>query len=778
MRICEMRWQTVDDLITLVPLGALCGVVAAFVFRGFGSRATRTTINRIQAHLMELVLFIDEPRLILRAQGNLLRENLRLLRQLAVPLLITAPLFAIVMWQADRVYGRAPLAAGEAVVVTAHGNADTLEAPAEVTVETPGVRVAGVGEVSWRIRPKRAFSGQLTVKGSAERVEIPWPRKSWMPWFLGISAVSALITAIFLRRPMALLLVLAGTAAAADKPPVIIISIDTLRADHLSTYGYTKIRTPHIDSFGERGTIYTQIDAQVPLTFPSHTSLMTSTYPFENRVEVNGEPVPPGAVTLASILRANGYRTGAFIGSVILNRETGLDQGFDVYDSPFRGGSVRRDASLVTRAARQWLEKNTGQPVFAFVHLYDLHTPYTLPQVAGLRPNAAGYDAELQYIDQTLGRFRDALMKDGWWDQALIVVLADHGESLGDHGETSHGYFAYESTIHVPLIFHWPAGSAKYPERITQAAGLIDVAPAILEFLHIPAPSSFEGTSLLPGGGARDVYSESVYPLDTFGWAALTTLRSGQYKYVNAPRHELYDLSKDPGEKTNIVAAHAAEAQSMKARLQELMARYPPKQTAATARISARTREILGSLGYTAGGKQAARKEAADPKDKLAEAEAYENGLTFLYSGQYGQAIAAFNRISAQDPRNLPAQSALGEAYLRSGNAARALTLWQEALEKDPNYRPAADSIGEYWLARRDFEKACRFIPSAAECVVKRGAEAPRRLRRYDRRIGWHLHLLAVLRAEVHLLQLRVRGVAACTRSRLYRRAAQGNRCA
>jgi choline-sulfatase len=704
-----------DDLITLVPLAALCGVVATFVFRRFGSRATRPTINRIQAHLMELILFIDEPRLILRAQRNLLRENLRLLRQLAVPLLITAPLFAIVMWQADRVYGRAPLAAGEAVVVTARGNADTLEAPPEVTVETPGVRVASSGEVSWRIRPKRAFSGRLTVKGGAERVEIPWPRKSWMPWFLGISAVSALTTPMFLKRRVALLLFLAGSAVAADKPRVIIISIDTLRADHVSA-----MRTPNIDSFGDKGTVYTQIDAQVPLTLPSHTSLMTSTYPFENLVEVNGEMVPPGAVTLASVLRANGYRTGAFIGSVILDRSTGLDQGFDVYDSPFRGGSVRRDASLVTRAARQWLEKNTGQPVFAFVHLYDLHTPYTLPQVAGLRPNAAGYDAELQYIDQTLGRFRDALMKDGWWDKALIIVLADHGESLGDHGETSHGYFAYESTIHVPLIFHWPAGSGKYPERVTQPGGLIDVAPAILDFLHLPAPPSFAGTSLLPGrGGERAVYSESVYPLDTFGWAALTTLRLGSYKYINAPRAEFYDLARDPGEKTNIIAAHATEARSMKTRIQELMKRYAPKQTATTPRISSRTREILGSLGYTAGGKPTARKEAADPKDKLAEAEAYENGLTFLYSGQYGQAIAVLNRIAVQDPRNLPAQSALGEAYLRSGNAARALTLWQQALEKDPNYRPAAESIGEYWLARRDFAKACRFIPSAPECVAK-----------------------------------------------------------
>ncbi len=310
-------------------------------------------------------------------------------------------------------------------------------------------------------------------------------------------------------------------------------------------------------------------------------------------------------------------------------------------------------------------------------------------------------------------------MRDGLWDRALIVLLADHGESLGDHGETSHGYFIYESTIHVPLIIHWPAGSAKYPERVTQPAGLIDVAPAILDFLHVPAPPSFEGQSLLPGRSEHAVYSESIYPLDAFGWAPLTALRSGAYKYINAPRAELYDLTKDPGERTNILAAHAQDAQAMKARIGELMARYPPKQAAPTPQISARTREILGSLGYTAGGKQTAPRQQADPKDKILEAEAYEHGLALLYSAHYDRAIATFQRINSQDPRNLPAQCALGEAYLRSGNAARALTLWQQALEKDPNYRPAADSIGEYWLARRDYEKACRFIPTAPECAAK-----------------------------------------------------------
>ena len=458
---------------------------------------------------------------------------------------------------------------------------------------------------------------------------------------------------------------------------------------------------------------------------PSHTSLMTSTYPFENRVEENSESVPSGAVTLASVLHANGYRTAAFIGSIMLDRRYGLDKGFDLYDSPFETAAgempnpystrVRRDAALVTRAARQWIGENRAGPVFVFLHLYDLHTPYTLPQVAGLTPSVAGYDAELEHADQALGRLREALQRDGFWDKALVILLADHGESLRDHGETSHGYFIYESTMHVPLIIHWPAGASRYPARVTEAGGLIDVAPTILDFLHIAAPPSFEGVSLL-SGQERAVYGESVYPQETFGWAALRSLRSGAYKYIDAPKAELYDLSKDPGERLNILPERPAVARSMKARLDDLMARHRATQPPSSSEVPAHTREVLGSLGYTAGGKPAARDRPADPKDKLAEQEAYERGLTLLYSGRYDQAILTLQRIVTEDARNLPALGALGEAYLRSGNAARALELWQQALERDPAYRPAGELIGEYWLARKDYDKACRFVPTAPQC--------------------------------------------------------------
>ncbi len=638
-------------LITLVPLSALCGIVTAIVFRRFTSSGTRETVNRILAHIMEFRLFLDEPRLIFKAQRDLLRENLRLFRHIAIPCLIAAPFFALVIWQADRVYGRAPLRAGQPVVVTGHSGVQ-LRAPADLVIETPAVQIKRTHEVSWRVRPTRPFSG--TLPG----FEIPWPRApvlgvSWLVWFFGISSLSAVLSKRIL--PVVLIAACIHTASAAERTPIILISIDTLRADHV---------TPNIAAFAEKGTIFTRIDSQIPLTLPSHTSLMTSMYPFQNHVEVNGDIVPGGAVTLASVLHANGYQTAAFIGSMILNPQYGLNQGFDVYDAPFGSARVRRDAALVTAAAKRWLDKNRNEPVFAFLHLYDLHTPYTIPQVTALMPNAKGYNAELAYIDQVLGRFRAALIQDGWWDKALVIVLADHGESLGDHGETSHGYFVYESTIHVPLLIHWPHAAAKYPDRITEPGGLIDVAPTILDFLHIPVPTSFVGSSLL-SHAEHAVYAESMYPQRTFGWAALRSLREGQFKYIQAPKAELYNLTSDPGEHVNLIKANPKEAESLDARINALMLKYAPAQPQSAVPMSARTREVLGSLGYTGGGHHAPG--GPDPKDKLAEQEAYENGLAFLYSGHYDEAIVALHKIVKEDPHNAPVQCALNEAYRRSG---------------------------------------------------------------------------------------------------------------
>jgi arylsulfatase A-like enzyme len=517
-----------------------------------------------------------------------------------------------------------------------------------------------------------------------------------------------------------------GPASAAQAPeptPIILISIDTLRADHLSAYGYTKIHTPHIDSFAEDGTLFTRVEAQIPLTLPSHTSLFTSTYPFQNRIEENGERVPSGVTTLAAVLRAHGYRTAAFIGSDFLDQRFGLDQGFDLYDSPFNleaaersnpfTMTLRRDGALVVRAARQWLESNRGQAVFAFVHLYDLHVPYTLPESAARARGISRYDAELVYVDEVLGRFQQALKAGGWWDKSLVVLLSDHGEGLGDHRETDHGYFIYESTLWVPLMLHWPAGVSSYPGSTGAPAGLIDVAPTILDFLHVPAPPSFVGKSQLGGlksgdaGGTTAVYSESLYAYDAFHWAPLRSLRQGKYKFIAAPKAELYDLEADPREQTNLLRPRSAVAADLNNQLHELLARYASTASAPPPAISPETLARLESLGYVAAAPPThGNTSGPDPKDRLAEFQLYQAALLALEEGHPSAALPKFLELLREDPPNTLARYHLGECYLATKQPAAALREWMAVLKRDPNYAPAAEALGQYWLDQGDYAKA------------------------------------------------------------------------
>ncbi|HUI73384.1 MAG TPA: sulfatase-like hydrolase/transferase [Candidatus Acidoferrum sp.] len=521
--------------------------------------------------------------------------------------------------------------------------------------------------------------------------------------------------------------VIPGAAAAssdtAQPAPIILISVDTLRADHLSAYGYRKIRTPHIDSFAQGGTLFSHAETQIPLTLPSHMTLFTSTYPFENRVEENGEQVPHGAVTLASILRARGYKTAAFIGSDFLDRRYGLDVGFDVYDSPFDieaaekanpfTMSFRRDGALVLQAARRWLDANQGEPVFVFVHLFDLHQPYTLPAELARAHGISRYDQQLEYVDEIVGRFQEALMRSGWWEKSLVVLLADHGEGLGDHQEADHGYFIYESTLHVPLIFHWPKGGQSYPAMARTPAGLIDVAPTILEFLGAAAPASFEGKSQLEAikSGASEgtgaVYSESRYAHDAFRWAALRAVRVGNYKFIEAPKTELYDLESDPHEQQNLISKKSAVAEEMRRQLGQLLARFAPSESAPKPAISPEVLAQLESLGYLAARPHDDPESSSiDPKDRLREYELYRASLISLIEGHAAAAAPEFRRIVSEDPQSTLARFHLGESYLQIHKPMEAVREWTIALRLDPSYAPAAEALGQYWLERGDSAKA------------------------------------------------------------------------
>jgi arylsulfatase A-like enzyme len=515
------------------------------------------------------------------------------------------------------------------------------------------------------------------------------------------------------------------SAAAFAQTPVILISIDTLRADHLSAYGYTKIHTPNIDAFAENGTLFSNAGTQVPLTLPSHTVLFTSTYPFQSKIEENAEPVGGGVITLASVLQSHGYQTAAFIGSVFLEKQLGLDKGFEVYDSPFSfaafsalsgemvlAGSdqnryaVResRDGAFVLRAATQWLEEKRAKPFLAFVHLFDLHKPY---RVSG------GYDAELAYVDQALGRFRQMLVRTGLWDRSLVVLVSDHGEGLEDHGEDSHGYFLYQSTLWVPLLMHWPTGG--HPARISEPCGLIDVAPTVLDFLHLPAPPSFEGRSLL-NSEAHPVYSETVYEHDAFGWAPLRSLRSGKYKYIAAPKPELYDLAADPHELHNLAASQPAEASRLRSELAQLIARHAPRQTAQPSR--------LGSLGYLGAGPGVKLDGGGpDPKDRLPEYRLYEKAETEAYDGRTDAAIAVLRSILEHDPHNTLARRDLGQCYIKTRSYQQARAAFQQVLRAAPNdylshlgVGIADQNLGMLPEALKELETACKIAPESAQC--------------------------------------------------------------
>lgn len=518
----------------------------------------------------------------------------------------------------------------------------------------------------------------------------------------------------------------------AQSTPVILVSVDTLRADHLSSYGYRRIRTPNLDSFAENGTTFTSIASQIPLTLPSHTSLFTSTYPFVTSVEENAERVPAGLVTLASVLRSRGYKTAAFIGSSLLDQRYGLDQGFDFYDSPFHVSSdaaenpydvrVRRDGALVVRSAEQWLGANRAQPVFAFVHLFDLHTPYSRPTAIRDRPTVTGYDAELEYVDQVLGRFRQALIKQGWWDRSLVVLLADHGESLEEHGETSHGYFIYASTLGVPLLIHWPSGAPPRPSRVAEPGGLIDVAPTILAALSVPSPPSFQGRNLMARGetAGHAVYAESLYTFDAFHWAALRSLRVGDFKYIEAPRPELYNLRDDPREQIDLIRTNTAKARELRLRLGKLLARYASNQAAPVRDTSPETTAALRSLGYLSGGaRRLPGGTGPDPKDRLAEYRLYEKALRALYTQQVEAAILDFRRLLAEDSKNNLARYYLGESYLKALKTEAALREWETALSADTSDATAAEAIGEVWLERENYPKAQHYFELAVAAAPR-----------------------------------------------------------
>lgn len=445
------------------------------------------------------------------------------------------------------------------------------------------------------------------------------------------------------------------------------------------------------------------------MTLPAHTSLLSSTYPFVHGVEENGQQVARNLVTLAAVLKANGYRTGAFIGGYVLDARFGLTGGFDVYDSPFHlrpdpgeePPEVKRSADTVLGAAAQWIKTESSHPFFAFIHLYDVHQPYA----------HGSYDAEISHIDEAIGRFQQSLADRKILDGALIILTSDHGESLGEHGEATHGYFIYESTLWVPLIFRWPAGAPQYPARVDEPVGLLDVAPALLEFLEIPAPAQFQGHSLLrllrPYPAREEpVYGESMYARDHLGCSPLRSIRLGRYKYIEAPKPEFYDLAADPHEMRNRYDQDRTLALGLRTRLLSLyQGEASPNQARPVRKPSPEVISRLRSLGYLSG-VPLRTGSGADPKDRLGEYQSYGRAIRFANTGHLPEAIQEFQKVLAEDGQNVSAHFYMAVCYYRSHRIDDAVKALDATLAASADYPPAEELLGTIWLLKKDYGRA------------------------------------------------------------------------
>jgi len=543
------------------------------------------------------------------------------------------------------------------------------------------------------------------------------------------------------------------------KRSLVLITLDTVRADHLGAYGDTAAETPALDRLAKEGVRFAQASSAVPLTLPSHSSILSGLLPLHHGLRNNGAGVlPDGTPTLATVLSGQGWRTGAFVGSFVLDHRFGLARGFDVYDDeierdPQAGESLEaeRPGSVVMDRALAWLDglqkgetKDTARPFFLWVHLYDAHAPYTPPSPWRERHPGRPYDGEIAAVDAQVGRLMADLERRGLAASTVVAVVADHGESLGEHGELTHGLLLYEPTLRVPFLLRAPGLAA----RVVQTpVSLVDTAPTLAGLAGAAWPAAASSTSArlapldgrdlsaaLRAGGEpapAEVYAETQYPA-VFGWSPLAALRRRDLKYIAAPRPELYDLARDPGEKDDLAARPESSqpASGFAARLAELAAGAveAPRGNA----VDAETRARLASLGYVAGApkppKAAAPRsdhsDAPDPKRVVDLFQRFEQAHNALKSGAAGtaNALTELAALVAADPRNPVFRSELARAWRQRGAMDKALPLYRQAAADAPadpeawyNLAAALQEAGRAGEARTAVEKAVDLDPGRPE---------------------------------------------------------------
>lgn len=459
--------------------------------------------------------------------------------------------------------------------------------------------------------------------------------------------------------------------------PVVLISIDTLRADHLPAYGYSGVATPAIDAFRKDAILFRNAYSHVPLTLPSHVTLMTGLLPPRNGVRDNlGYSLPSSRATIASLLRGVGYGTGAAVSAVVLASSTGISSGFDAYDDDISSfgewnlGNVQRSGFDTEKVAESWIEKQGARPFFYFLHLYEPHTPYAPPEPYRSRYRSSPYDGEIATVDAVVARFVSFLRARGLYDRSLILLLSDHGEGLGQHGEDEHGLLLYRETLHVPLLVKLP-GSRRSGTTVDAPVGLVDVLPTVAGALAVPVSGATDGVSLLGErrDAARRIYSETYYPRYHFGWSDLASLTDDRYAYIHGPADELYDIVADPGELRDLALGLPP---ALRARRNALLGMNRPEQAPGAA--DAEQARKLASLGYLGSGPAAAPSgPLPDPRAHLGELHDLRTGLTLMNQGHPDDARRLFESIVRRNPQMVDAWSYLANAAHKEGRDRDAL---------------------------------------------------------------------------------------------------------
>jgi choline-sulfatase len=488
--------------------------------------------------------------------------------------------------------------------------------------------------------------------------------------------------------------------------PIILISIDTLRADHLPIYGYAKVKTPAIDALAADGIVFEQAYAHSPQTLPSHASILTGQLPFETGVRDNiGFTLRADQETLASRLKAAGYVTGGVVSAFVLRKETGIARGFDFYDGemPLAApdmpmGQVQRSGTESLAVATRWMQGLGSSRFFLFFHVYDPHTPYAPPdRFKQYEP----YDGEVAYTDEVVGQLVAWLKQRGWYDRATIIFLSDHGEGLGDHGELEHGLFLYDTTIRVPLIVKMPNGAGG-GRRVSAPVQHIDLAPTILDWAGIAGPSTLRGRSLggvLGGTGSLPAdmgsYAEAFYGRYHFGWSELYSMTDARYRFIKAPRPELYDLQGDRSETKNLAAERPAIVSAARAEIERLIAGVKMQ---APGQVSKEDLERLQALGYV--GTQASVSlespgdSLPDPKDKAHVLEKFRKAIVLAAARDYDRSIPLVREVLADSPTMKDGWLQLGVELVRAGRFPEALDAFKRLVETDPADANSFVSVG------------------------------------------------------------------------------------